>query len=316
SIFGSIEFLKREGRDYSDMEVVTTKIEHPSITEAMSQLERLGVIVKYVAVNERGLIILEDLRSKLSAKTVLVSCAYANSEIGAVQPLRAIKKMMAEFESNFSTKILFHVDAAQAPLWLNCQFESVAADFLVLDAGKCCGPKGVGVLLHSRRAKLVAVNYGGGQEAGLRAGTENTASIAGAARAFSLAQKDWKERSGQVGEVRNRGISILLENISGAVLNGGIAEDRLANNINVSIPGLDTEYAVVVLDAKGFAVSTKSACAGAGGGESMVVREISADPARAKSTIRISLGPDTTTGQIESMVNVLKKHMEMMKTVS
>lgn len=312
AIFGLVEALRQSGREYKDMEVVTTKLEHPSIREAFLRLSELGVQVIYVAVNAEGKIVLDDLRSSLSAKTVLVACAYANSEIGTIQSVRAIKKTLSVAEQKFCIKIFFQVDAAQAPWWLGCRLDSVTADLLVLDAGKCGGPKGVGVLVLSRRVQLTSINFGGGQEQGLRSGTENVAGIVGAAKAFQLAQVDWQNRAERISQVRDSGIELLLKNIPGSFLNGAVGEDRLANNINISIIGLDTEYAAVWLDAKGFAVSTKSACAGAGGGESAVVREISADPARAASTLRISLGPDTTTSQLESLVKALNKHIELM----
>ncbi|MCA9357049.1 cysteine desulfurase [Candidatus Nomurabacteria bacterium] len=316
ALLGVIESLRKEGREYAYMEVVTTKIEHPSITKTMEKLAELGVTVKYVAVDTEGRIVLADLKELLSAKTVLVSCAYANSEIGTVQALRQIGKVIAEAEKKYNTIIYFHVDAAQAPLWLSCQFDSTGADFLVLDAAKCCGPKGVGVLVKSKRATLSPIMFGGGQEQDLRSGTENVAGIVGAGVAFQAAQADWRERAERVIQVRNQAILHLMDVIPEMVLNGALGDNRLANNINISIPGLDTEYATVVLDTHGFAVSTKSACAGAGGGESVVVREISADPARAASTLRISLSPDTTLEQIKSLTAVLKKHIEQMKRLT
>jgi len=167
AIFGVIEALHRQGRGYSSMEIVTTHIEHPSVGRTMNRLVELGVIVKYVRVDETGRIELSNLRELLSAKTILVSCAYANSEIGIVQPLHSIRKITKEVEKQNKNTIHFHVDAAQAPLWLSCQFESVGADFLVLDAAKCCGPKGVGVLVRSRRAEILPTVFGGGQEQGL-----------------------------------------------------------------------------------------------------------------------------------------------------
>ena len=316
SIMGTIDSLQTDKLSLSDMEVITTRIEHPSVLMTMKALERKGVTVKYVAVDEVGRIELSDFKELVTEKTVLVSCAYANSEIGTVQPLHSIKKIIRETENKFSTTIYFHVDAAQAPLWLSCQFDSTGADFLVLDAAKCCGPKGVGVLVRSRRSQLKQTVFGGSQESGLRPGTENVAGIVGAGVAFLSAQSDWRVRNEKVHEVRDAGIKYLLENITGSVLNGGEREVRLANNINISIPGLDTEYATVVLDSKGFAVSTKSACAGAGGGESGVVREVSADPARASSTLRFSLGPDTTIEELKGLTSVLKEHIALMKSLT
>ncbi len=207
---------------------------------------------------------------------------------------------------------MFHLDAAQAPLWLSCKFDTLNADLLALDVGKCNGPKGMGVLVRSRRATLAPTLFGGGQESGLRPGTENVAGMVGASVALHEAQKDFKTRVEKVAKVRDAGIEHLLKEIPQAVLNGPTGDERLANNINISIPGLDTEFATVVLDKHGFAVSTKSACAGAGGGESTVVQSISRDPARSSSTLRLSLSPETTLQNVKDLTKVLKSHIEKM----
>ena len=316
ALIGTIEKIHSEGRSYDSMEVITTRIEHPSVMETMRALEKRGVIVRYVGVTEEGFVKLEELQTLLSPKTVLFSVAYANSEIGAVQKVRAIKKVLDTAEKKFGTKIFFHVDAAQAPLWLSCQMETVHADLLALDVGKCNGPKGVGILVQSRRAQTQSVLFGGGQENGLRPGTENVAGMVGASVALELAQKDFKIRAEKVSSVRDAGIEYILSEIPQAVLNGVTEEERLANNINISIPGLDTEFATVVLDKHGFAVSTKSACAGAGGGESAVVKEISSDSARSRSTLRISLSPETTLVDIKALTIILKTHIEKMSSLT
>lgn len=313
AILGSIESLLSRGLAAGNMEVITTNIEHPSILETMNALARRGVRVTYMPVDERGLVKLEALQSLLNEHTVLCTVAYANSEIGTVQKVRAIKKTLEAAEKKFGTTILFHVDAAQAPLWLPCQFELVHADLLTLDVGKCNGPKGVGMLVRHRRATLTSAVYGGGQESGLRPGTENVAGVVGASVALKEAQQDWKERAAKAAAVRDQGIEYLLANLGNAVFNGAVGEDRLANNINISIPGLDTEFAAVVLDKHGFAVSTKSACAGAGSGESVVVKEISSDAARARSTLRFSLSPKTSMRDIVALTGVLHTHCEQMR---
>ena len=315
AIFGVIDAHVKAGKQHADLEVITTKLEHPSISKAMEQLVRLGVSVRHVAVTEAGKIDLKHLKELVSAKTILVSCAYANSEIGTVQPLHAIKKVINKAQEKLKTPVFLHVDAAQAPLWLSCQFSTVGADLLVLDFAKCNGPKGTGALLRSRRAQIVAATHGGGQESGLRPGTENVPGIVGAAVAFSEAQSVWRERAQSVSEVRDAGIAVLEKAVDGLVLNGAVGDELLANNINVSLPGLDTEYAAVMLDNKGFAVSTKSACAGAGGGESLVVKEASGDAARAHSTLRFSLSPETTVADLERLATILQEHILLMQTV-
>ncbi len=315
TILGTISQLQAKGRSYEKMEVITTKLEHPSVLETMCKLEQLGVRVKYVEVNEEGLISLQNLKKLVTAETVLLSVAYANSEIGTVQPLHSLKKILCEAEKRFKDKVYLHVDAAQAPLWLNCQLDSTQADLLVLDAAKCCGPKGVGVLVRSRRSEILSSSFGGGQESGLRPGTENVAGIAGAAVAIVAAQADWRARAEKIREVRDKGISLLLKTIPQAVLNGTKDDKRLANNINISLPSFDTEYAAVWLDAKGFAVSTKSACSSAGGGESLVVKTATSDDARASSTLRLTLGPESTIEEIKNLSIHLKEWIVLMKSV-
>ena len=316
AITGLLKTLTEEGKHSSDLEVITTKMEHPSVTNTINQLSTEGVKANYVAVDKLGRIDLGSMESLLNEKTALVSVSYANSEIGVIQPLRQIKKLINQAEKKFGTNIYFHVDGAQAPLWLTCRADSVGADMLTLDTSKCCGPKGVGVLIRSRRVKLSPVLYGGGQESGLRSGTENVAGIVGASLALKLATDDFKARAESVSKVRDEALALIADELPQAILNGPTSDSRIANNINISIPGLDTEFATMVLNQAGFAVSTKSACSGAGGGESLVVKEISSDPARSSSTLRITLGPDTKISDIESLLEILKKHIKQMSSLT
>ena len=180
---------------------------------------------------------------------------------------------------------------------------------LSLDAGKCYGPKGVGVLVHRPKAKLSAVTHGGSQESGLRPGTENTALIVGCAEALKIAQEGWESRSEVAASLRDSMIDSLTSAIDGVVLNGS-RDHRVANNVNISIPGIDSEFAVVKLDSEGVAASTRSACSGADGGGSTVVRAMTGDEARAKSTLRFSLGEATTRLEIKKTVEILRAHVE------
>jgi len=313
AILGLIKQLKESGREYEDMEIITTRIEHPSVLKTINHLEILGLSVKFVLVDMEGKIDLANLRSLLSDKTVLVSTTYINSEIGTIQPLRSIRKVLGKFASNNKTKIFFHIDAAQAPLWQNCQFESTGADILTFDAGKFCGPKGVGILVQSKRTKILPILFGGGQEDGLRSGTENVPGIVASAVAFRWAQADFVERSKKTALVRDQLIKELQEEIKGLMINGPTDKNRVANNINISIPGTDTEFLTIVLDKLGYAVSTKSACSVAGSGESSVVKEISQDSQRASSTLRITLGPGTTHKEVSNLTRLIAKQIEKNK---
>lgn len=314
-IIGHIKYLNAQGLKYEDMELVTTKIEHPSIIEAVEELKKLGVKTKHVEVDSQGLITVSALEKVLNTKTILVTFAYANSEIGTVQPVLRLVRSIRKFEKEIDRTIMVHLDAAQAPLWLTCAFKQLGVDTMALDAGKCNGPKGVGILAMPKTIGLLPILFGGGQEGGLRAGTENTAGIAGMAKALELAQFNYAERASRVTNLRDEAIKLLKEAIPNVEINGADSENRLANNINFSIPNLDTEYAVIYLDAQGISASTKSACAGAGGGESVVVKTITGDATRARSTIRFSLSEQTTIEDMKYAIDVLVKYCEKMLAV-
>ncbi len=313
AILGHFKYLvEKRSCKYSDLEMVTTKIEHPSISTLLPILEELGVTVRYVEVDELGRITPTALTTALTDKTNLVTFAYANSEIGVIQAVLRLSRVVREAEKRFGTKILLHLDAAQAPLWLPCKITSLGVDMITLDAGKCYGPKGVGILAFHNEISLLPIIHGGGQEQGLRPGTESTVGIVGSAEAISLAQADYQKRSISVAKIRDQAILIFKKELPEMVLNGPTGEERLANNINLSLPGFDTEYAVVYLDLNGVSASTKSACAGSGSGESLVVQTISKDTTRSKSTIRFTLGTKTTLDDLKKTTKILKRFCQKM----
>lgn len=317
AIVGHLTARVGAGAAWSDLEVVSTPLEHPSVLETLQALAARGVTVKMAAVDAGGVVTPAALAAVLSPKTALVTMAYVNSEIGTVQPVSSLVRTVRAFAREHNLpRITVHLDAAQAPLWLPCQLPRLGVDLLSLDGGKCGGPKGSGAVVTHGVVPLSSVLWGGGQEQGLRPGTENVLGIGGFAAALSFAQEGVVARAARVAAVRDAGITELLRVLPGAVLNGPVGETRVANNINISIPGLDSEYAVVALDVAGIAASTKSACAGAGGGESVVVRVVSGDAARARSTIRFTLGPNTKVTDIATAARVLADHVALMSTLT
>ena len=312
ALFGLVKAIREAGVSDSEIEIISTPVEHPSISRGLEALEREGCKITYIAVDEEGIIDYKQLESSLSPKTRLVVTAYANSETGIVQDLGRIGRLIKAYAKKNDISITFHTDASQAPLWLPCALDALSVDLMTLDAGKCCGPKGVGALVHRKPSTPSALLYGGSQESNLRPGTENVPLIVGCARAILLAQRHAEARSQKVSQLRDSFINE-LETIEGLRLNGSRTE-RLANNVNVSIHGLDTEYAVVVLDQAGVACSTKSACSGAGSGRSEVVYSMTKDEDRANSTIRFSLGEDTTGRELKQVVEVLREHVKRMKS--
>jgi cysteine desulfurase len=312
-IVGVVKARHESGIPYDQIEIITTLIEHPATGKTFEYLSKLGVVVRYAPVDRGGEIILSELANVLSDKTLLVSVAYVNSEIGVIQDIGAISRVLAKFSKQHSTELYLHVDAAQAPLWLPCALSRLGCDLLSLDAGKFGGPKGVGALIHLKRVPLSSISFGGGQERGLRPGTENVASIVGFATALKLAQDNWSENSSTVGALQKYFYTVLSEKIPTAVINGALGESRVANNINISIPGIDSEFAVVTLDVAGIAISTKSACSSAGGGASAVVETITGDVERASTTLRFSLGLTTTEHDIDQAITVLADYIKRLK---
>jgi len=313
AIRGHIAALCAQGMPLEKMKVLTTAIEHPSITNTLKSLETEGVHVEYMPVGEDGRIGTKAFGEMLDEDVVLVTFSYANSEVGVVQDVKRVTRAVRAWNQSHDTQVNVHLDASQTPLWLPCQLDTLGVDMMTQDGVKCGGPMGSGVLAHRHGVGLSPILHGGGQEAGLRAGTENVAGIVGVATAVMRAQEGWEERSVRVTKIRDEFLNLLQASIPEAIVNGSL-EHRLPNNINISLPGIDTEFAVVVLDRHGIAASTKSACSGADGSGSEVVRTLSSDESRAQSTIRFTLGEQTTLRELRTTVSVLQKHIAHMKT--
>jgi len=310
AIRGAVKGMMDSGVKADDIEIISTRTEHPSISKVLGELQKLGIHIKYISVGEDGLINFDEFQKSLSFKTRLVTIAYANSEVGVVQDLGKISRAIKSFEKKNGLQIYFHTDASQAPMWLPCALDALGVDMLTLEAGKCEGPKGVGVLVKRPRVFIKSVSFGGSQEDGLRPGTEPVSLIVGAAKAIELAQTDFLARSQKVTTIRNKWVK-QLRTLPVVLINGDI-DNRLPNNVNISIPKFDTEFAVIYLDKAGIAASTKSACSGAGSGKSTVVYEMTKDIDRASATIRFTLSPTTSLGELSQVTQVLKSYLAKM----
>ena len=308
AIGGSVRFMLDAGVSPADIEIISTEIEHPSILKSLEKVKDLGVRVTTAPIGEDGRVLVEEFKKLLSPKTRLVSVAYVNSETGVIEDIGKLVRLVRAFEKENGLTILFHTDAAQAPLWLSCGMDALPVDLMSLDAGKCRGPKGVGLLAKRPRAKLLPVSAGGSQEGGLRAGTEPLPLIVGMSESLALAQTEQAHLASKVAPVRDHFIS-LLETIPGVVLNGS-HEHRVANNVNISIPGIDTEFLVVALSGAAVFASTKSACSGSGGGLSGVVFSMTKERERSLATVRFSLSPDTTLKDVAHTTDLIKEHLQ------
>ncbi len=303
--------------------VITTSIEHPAVIENCRMLEKNNQAeVTYIDPDGGGLINPKAIRDALKENTVLVSIAYANNEIGIVQPITEIAKTIRHFrKNNNSTFPVFHTDACQAMNYLETSnIEKLGVDLMSFNSSKIYGPKGIGALYKKRNVSLQPLYFGGGQEYGLRSGTESPSLITGFAKALEVTSKIKIKESKRLVTIRDYSIRKLLS-LSDKIgeykiiLNGD-QKNRLPNNINISISGISSELLVIELDAKGIEVSSKSACKSESPDESYVISKIrEAQNLKSDSTegsLRITLGRSTKKPDIDKLVtaisNILNKY--------
>lgn len=287
--------------------IITSNIEHHAVLEVMQYLEAQGVAVTYLAVDRSGLVSASDLVRALRHDTFLVSIMYANNEIGTTQPIVEIGGLIKKRQPN----TLFHVDAVQAPGLLELNVEKLRCDLLSLSGHKFYGPKGIGVLYVRRGTELAPQILGGGQEHGLRSGTENIPGIVGLAAALVNAEKSRPREVIRLTKLRNWLISSISEKIPQAVLTGHPSE-RLANNISFCFPGLEGEALVMRLSERGFACSAGSACATGSFEASHVLLALGISRDAALGSLRVSLGKATRLGELEAFLEVLTEEVEKM----
>jgi len=327
AIFGVCDVARIHGRGFvlkgSKPHVVTTNIEHASILEPLRELERQGrVSVTYVPVETDGIVKPERILAAIKPNTVLVSVMYANNEIGTIQPIRKIAQLLSAVRNskfsilnspNEKRYPVFHSDACQAPLYLRCLVNALGVDLLTLDAHKIYGPKGVGALYVRRGVRLTPQLLGGGQEKGLRSTTENVPAIVGFAEALRIATVEREKEFLRVEKLRDHLYSLIRTNkrIHAVVVNGSMERgERLPNNLNISLPGTDTEFLTLQLDAAGIAVSTKSSCL-KDEKESYVVKALREGKKRAPSSLRITVGRYTTKADVGNACVALKKALSL-----
>ena len=250
----------------SKLHIISTVIEHESVLEPLKEIEKAGHEITYLKVNKDGFISVSDLEKSIKNNTVLVSVIYANNEIGTIQPVKEISKLIEKINNKRKeqrlNRIYFHIDAVQAFQFLECRPDWLKVDLLTFSGHKIYGPKGVGGLFIRKTSPMgliVPIISGGGQEFGLRSGTENVASIMGLAKAVELAIKNKEARFKKIFNLRNQLLNYIIKDNKGAKLNGSFG-NRLPNNLNIRFPGISNETLLVALDQKEVAVSAGSAC--------------------------------------------------------
>ena len=281
--------------------IITTAIEHPAVQVPCERLQKAGWDITYLPVNADGFIDLTDLQAQWRNNTVLVSVIHGNNEMGALQPLAEIGKLLK------ARNILFHSDAVQTVGKLPFNLAELPVDYLSLSGHKIYGPKGVGALYVRKGAPLPqALQVGGGQEADLRSGTENLPGIVGCARALELCSHSMITERLRIQALQEKLIAAVEATIPNTVLNGPRqVTQRVPGNVHFSFPPAEGEALVLHLDLKGFAVSSGSACHSAVIEPSRIIKALGKDDETARATVRFSLGRFTTEDDVNALIAAL-----------
>lgn len=296
---------------------ITSKIEHPSILETFKKLQKLGHEVTFLNVNEIGLIDLKQLQQEIKDKTVLVSIMTVNNEVGVIQPVEQIGKIVEqsrEKRGENSLPLYFHTDAVQAINYLDMDVQKIKCDFLSFSGHKIYAPKGIGVLFVRQGVKIESLLYGGHHEYGLRAGTLNTPSIVGLGKAMEMAVDERTKVSQKIKKLR------------GAIIDGlnEIADIRINSSdlhgvpgiLNVSFLKAEGESILMMLDMDGIAISTGSACSSGALEPSHVLTAMGVPVEWTHGSVRISLSKNNTQTEVNTFLISLKKIVERLRQMA
>ncbi|QED48741.1 cysteine desulfurase family protein [Cytobacillus dafuensis] len=296
AIFGVAHSYKQNGKH-----IITTQIEHHAVLHTCQQLEKDGFEVTYLPVDQEGRVSVEDVKKALREDTILVTIMYGNNEVGTIQPIEEIGKMLAGHSAKF------HTDAVQAFGLENINVRNCGIDLMSVSAHKINGPKGIGFLYVNKDVKLSSRLFGGEQERKRRAGTENVPSIAGLLEAVRIAQQEMENKAKQYNEFKSVFTKILSENEVEFFQNGSL-DYSLPHVLNLSFPGTNVEAMLVNLDIAGIAASSGSACtAGSIDPSHVLVAMYGKADDRIQNSIRFSFGLFNTLEQIERVAEETSK---------
>lgn len=291
--------------------IITSAIEHASVYDSCKQLEDEGYRVTYIPVDETGAVRPDDIGRALTEETILVSLMHVNNEVGRIQPVREVGKLLKQVPG-----VLFHVDAIQSIGKLAVVPYELGADLLSCSAHKLHGPKGAGFLYVREGVQLKPQLTGGGQECGVRSGTENVPLIVGMAKAVRMAVQDQQGNEKKMYALRKR----LADGIGGMpqlVLNGSFKPEEMGPQlVHFSFPGMKSEVVVHALEQKGFCISTRSACASGESKPSRVLEAMGFGRERASSGLRVSYSAKVTPEEIDRFVSELKQVVNRLGTLA
>ena len=290
--------------------IITSRTEHHAVLEVCHYLEKLGYEVTYLPVDRYGLVNPDDIRKALKKDTILVSIMHANNEIGTIQPIEEISRVVKE-----NSKAYFHTDAVQSVGYLDVDINKMGVDLLSISAHKFYGPKGVGALYVRKGTKISPFIRGGGQEGGIRPGTHNVPGIVGLGKAAELVIADKHKESPRVLSLRDKLRSGIEKGIDDVIYNGHPSQ-RLPNNGNFAFLGIDGEALLTAISEKGIYVSTGSACSSGDVKASHVLLGIGMKSEVARGSLRFSLGRMTDEEDIEYTLLVLEKEVRRLRDIS
>ena len=288
--------------------LITTAIEHPSVLNVMKYLETCGFRVTYLPVDKNGIVSFDALRDAVSQETILLSVMYVNNEIGSVQPIKEI----AQTVMMQNPRVLFHVDAIQAYGKYRIYPKKEGIDLLSVSGHKIHGPKGIGLLYVSEKAKIRPILFGGGQQKGMRSGTENVPGTAGIAEAAKECYRDLEEKTDRMYRLKEKLITG-AERLDGVTVNGRTGRDSAPHIVSLSFAGVRSEVLLHALEEKGIYVSAGSACSSNKPSVSQTLQAIGLEKGLLGSTLRFSLSFETTEEEIAYCLEGLKEVLPMLR---
>ncbi|HEY3422255.1 MAG TPA: cysteine desulfurase family protein [Methanocellaceae archaeon] len=283
-------------REHGD-HIITSSIEHPAVMETLEHLRLEGYNVTHVPVDKEGILNVDALNEAVTPNTILISIMHVNNEIGTIQPLEEVGKIAKEND------IVFHSDAIQSFGKIDVNVDRLGVDLLTLSGHKIHGPKGAGALFVRKGTKLKAIMYGGGQERGLRSGTENVPAIVGMGQASEIAARDMRKNAAHMTRLRDKLLDGIMKE-EYVKLNGSPTK-RSPNNVNVSFHFIEGESLVLMLDAQGVETSTGSACSSKDLQPSHVLRALGMRPEQAHGSLRLTNSQYNTEEEIDHVLDVL-----------
>ncbi len=327
AIFGAYKAVYKKT---DKLHIITSEIEHPAVLEPVKELEKEGVKVTYLPTKQNGTIDILKLKSVIQDNTFMVSIMYVNSEVGSVQPIREIGKIIkkineerfknwqkkgAKFGKKKPLPTLFHTDATQAVNFLDCNTKYLHVDLMSISGHKIYGPKGVGSLFVKKGTLIDSVQLGGHHENNLRSGTLNVPGIVGLGQAMVLVEKNKDKNNKKIKKIREKLVEGILRDIPDVILNTDINNATPAH-AHFTFSGVEGEAILISLDLAGIAVSTGSACASGDLKPSYVLVAMGVKHELAHNSIRFTLGKDNTDDDIKSVLKILPGIVKKLRKIA